>query len=313
MGWPGQRTYTIRVNRPAPSNVNLSGLTLSSGTLSPVFSAAVTSYVTTVDNSTSSITLTPTAADANATIYVNSSVVSSGSTSSAIALNIGQNYITVQVQTLDGTLRRYNLMVNRPALSNASLSNLTLSNGTLSPAFDGATASYVTSLTASSTRITPTAAGAGTTIYVGGNTVASGSASPSIALSAGANPITIQVYAQDGTYRIYNLLINRVPSLPAGGGRVAASAEPETPLQVTVLGNPVQQREVVVAVTGAGGKALTLQLYDATGRLAVARQVPQAGTSEEVRLRLSSADTAGVYLLRVSTPTQQQTVRVKVE
>ncbi|WP_162252470.1 cadherin-like beta sandwich domain-containing protein, partial [Rhizobium sp. Root1334] len=55
------KTYTVTVTRAAPvsANADLSGLSLSSGTLSPSFAAGTTSYTAAVANSVASITLTP--------------------------------------------------------------------------------------------------------------------------------------------------------------------------------------------------------------------------------------------------------------
>jgi len=56
--------YSVTVTRAsAPSsNTDLSNLTLSKGTLRPAFAAATTIYTASVDNTVSSLTVTPTAA-----------------------------------------------------------------------------------------------------------------------------------------------------------------------------------------------------------------------------------------------------------
>jgi hypothetical protein len=63
-------TYTLTVNRATSANADLSAMTLSAGTLSPVFASSTTAYTASVTNATSSITVTPTKSDANATIQV---------------------------------------------------------------------------------------------------------------------------------------------------------------------------------------------------------------------------------------------------
>src|SRR5690606_22391460 len=70
------RTYTLNITREALStDASLSGLTLSEGTLSPAFASGTTSYSATVANTVISLTLTPAAADANATLTVNGTTV----------------------------------------------------------------------------------------------------------------------------------------------------------------------------------------------------------------------------------------------
>jgi arylsulfatase len=80
---------------------NLASLTLSAGTLSPAFNSNVLSYAAGVAYSNTFIVLTPVSANTGSTIQVISSgttnAVASGSASSPIALNPGNNLIDVRV------------------------------------------------------------------------------------------------------------------------------------------------------------------------------------------------------------------------
>jgi len=97
----------------ASTDASLTNLALSSGTLSPVFASAATSYGATVANSISSLMLTPTVAT-GATITINGVSVASGSTSSAIPLALGPNTITIVVTAADGvTTKTYTIIVAR--------------------------------------------------------------------------------------------------------------------------------------------------------------------------------------------------------
>ncbi|TKC65240.1 T9SS type B sorting domain-containing protein [Pedobacter hiemivivus] len=90
--------------KAAPStNANLSALSLSEGTLSPVFVSGTTSYSATVGNSITLVTVTAALEEANATIMVNGATATSGSISGAIALNVGSNTLTTLVTAQDGT------------------------------------------------------------------------------------------------------------------------------------------------------------------------------------------------------------------
>jgi hypothetical protein len=168
-----------------------------------------------VTNATTSVTVTPTTADAGATIKVNTITVASGAASGAVSLNAGDNAINVVVTAADGTTTRtYTITVNRAgALSNnAALGNLTISAGTLTPAFSANVLNYsdaVTNATASVT-VTPTTAVGTSTVKVNGTTVASGSASGAIALAVGANPVNVVVTAEDGTTtQAYLIVVTR--------------------------------------------------------------------------------------------------------
>ena len=90
-------------NGEQSSNADLSALTISSGTLSPAFDSAVTSYTVTVTDITSA-TVTPTAAHSNADITVNTVAVESGSASESINLSMGSNIITIEATAEDGVI-----------------------------------------------------------------------------------------------------------------------------------------------------------------------------------------------------------------
>ncbi|MFD2573134.1 putative Ig domain-containing protein, partial [Spirosoma soli] len=119
------------------------------------------------------------------------------------------------------------------------------------------------------------------------------------------NP-AINLSAQQGstvaTYR-YNWLVG------CQGGARLGSVEPGSELVVRVLGNPIQNHQVKLEVRGAEGKPLRLQLTDQTGRTVNEGLVEQAGAIERQTLNLGN-EPAGMLLLRVSTPTQSQTVKV---
>ena len=85
------------------TNASLSGLALSGGTLAPTFAASTVSYTASVPNTTTNITVTPTAAQANATITVNGTTVTSGSASEPVSLVVGPNTVTVVVTAQDQT------------------------------------------------------------------------------------------------------------------------------------------------------------------------------------------------------------------
>ena len=111
----GQSSAASVLDVVAPStNANLASLTVSAGVLSPVFATATMNYTDAVDYATTSITVTPTTADATATIKVNGIAITSGRASSAISLSVGDNIINTVVTAQDGTTtRQYTVTVTR--------------------------------------------------------------------------------------------------------------------------------------------------------------------------------------------------------
>ena len=98
---------------PKSTDNNLSNLTVSAGTLSPAFSAAVTSYGVSVPNATTSITVTATTDNSKATLQIHGVAATSGSPSAAQALTVGPNLIDIAVYAEDGTVRIYDVTVTR--------------------------------------------------------------------------------------------------------------------------------------------------------------------------------------------------------
>jgi len=101
-------------------NANLTNLVLSSGPLTPAFSAGTTGYTANVANSVPSVTVTPTTSDPNATVTVNTATVTSGTASASLPLSVGGNTITTVVTAQSGKTKTYILTVVRaPGSSDA--------------------------------------------------------------------------------------------------------------------------------------------------------------------------------------------------
>jgi hypothetical protein len=101
------------------ANANLSGLTLSNGTVAPVFAAGQVSYTSIQPFPVTSLQVTPVTESSGATLTVNGSAVTSGQASQAIALAAGTNTaITIVVTAANGTTTRtYTITVTRQSLS----------------------------------------------------------------------------------------------------------------------------------------------------------------------------------------------------
>ena len=209
-------TYTIYVSRDASAISTLSNLAISSGMISPAFDPAINNYTATVSNATTSITITPTATDATASILL---MAPRGVSSNPINLAVGTNTFTILVTAQDGiTKSTYTLTIIRAGSSVSGLSDLLFSE-TLSPAFESTSLNYTSKVTnvASSIIVTPTTIDPNATIQVNNDPVASGQPYTVNNLDYGTNTITILVTAPDGittsTYTI-TLTIDR-PPLPS--------------------------------------------------------------------------------------------------
>lgn len=199
----------------------LSALTISTGTLTPVFAQTTFAYTTSVDNSVSSITVTPTSIDGG-TIQVSGVAVTSGQPSQAINLNVGTNVVPIAVSSrIGGVTTTYNITITRQA--NPWLTGLVVKNseGTVLssiPSFSSTTMEYVVNTEydlastpgAYSVTLTPSV-DTGATITVNNVAVVSGQASVPINLLVGNN--TVSVNSTNGVLKKnYTITINRTTS-----------------------------------------------------------------------------------------------------
>ena len=207
------QTYTVTVNRAGDNNDNLTSLKMSKGIFSPTFAAGTTSYTDAVGNTITSVTVTPTTSDPDATIQVNGTPVASGTASGAINLAIGANTINVVVTAADNvTTKTYTVTVNRASSISDNLTSLKMSKGIFSPTFASGTTSYTDAVgnTITAVKITPAASDPDATIQVNGTVVPTGAASGLINVGVGANTINVVVTASDNvTTKIYTVTVNR--------------------------------------------------------------------------------------------------------
>ncbi|WP_347848457.1 cadherin-like beta sandwich domain-containing protein, partial [Planktomarina sp.] len=202
----------------------------------------------------SSLIVTPTTNDANATATVNGA-----SATTPVTLALGSNTVTVQVTAQDGvTTQSYTVAVTRAASSDATLSALALSQGSLSPSFTSGTLAYTASVahSVSSLIVTPTTNDANATATVNG-----ASATTPVTLALGSNTVTVQVTAQDGvTTQSYTVTVTRAASLtvaltgPSGAvtGPFTVTATLSSPVVSFVASDVTVVNGQVTGVTGSG-------------------------------------------------------------
>ncbi len=168
------------------SNANLAAIVTSSGTFTPAFDTATLVYSVMVPPEITAVTVTPTVAQANASVKVNGVTTNSGSPSQSIVLGAGTTQIDVVVTAQDGiTTKSYTLNVavqttgapqtitfgslppkafgDPPfALAAAASSGLPVSYASSNPAVATVSGSTVTIIAAGNTTFTATQAGNGT-------------------------------------------------------------------------------------------------------------------------------------------------------
>lgn len=124
-GWDFDRIWGIEEGEQYPylkwvGNANLSDLTLSEGTLSPVFAGETIHYKASVKSSVNSVNLTATAASGGASLKVNGTSASSG-VATVVPLLAGRNTIDVAVTAYDGIkAKQYTIELTRQSEDSSS-------------------------------------------------------------------------------------------------------------------------------------------------------------------------------------------------
>ncbi len=219
---------SVTVRSPSlSSDPSLSDLTLS-GIDIGTFASYATSYSSSVANSVTQTTVTPTLNHSGASYVIKLGGVTDDD--GTVSLAVGSNVITIEVTAEDGeTTRTYTVTVTRAEPDTASstdatlrwlaLSGIDIGDGVGHRAYTQGQSSFTASVYHSVSQTTVTAApnhsAASFVIKLGGATDADGT----VSLAMGSNVITIEVTAEDGqTTKTYTATVRRATaSAPTTG------------------------------------------------------------------------------------------------
>ena len=267
------------------------------------FASTHVNYAATVESTVNSITLTPTASHAGATLTLQkiggaAAAVASGSASAGQSLDYGENNFEIAVFAQNHSRRIYTLEVTRtPQSDDATLRALAVSAGSLSPAFDAATTSYNLLLenSVSQLTLTPTVNESHASVTVAGTAVTSGEASAAQTLSVGENKINIVVTAENGDTQTYVVAATRaVPAASTNADLSALTIAPGT----------------LSASFASGTTTYSATLADTDASVRVTPTTDDAGASVEVNGEAvaSGAQSSAIALA----PGESKTIRIVV-
>ncbi|RZM17869.1 MAG: cadherin-like beta sandwich domain-containing protein, partial [Pedobacter sp.] len=228
------KTYEVHVNRLPYVNVDLASLSINRGPLTPVFSAATTTYNVSVPNNVETVTVTPTVANAGNTVQVNGTTIDAANPTATVNVFTGPpTRIRTVVRSADGvTSKTYTIVVTRLPSDDATLSSLGASSA-VSPVFSAAVTNYTATVGSAVTTYTIAPLvnhpGANAVVTVNGAPYNS-EETPEIALEMGLTTIVTTVTANNGVAtKTYTLKVYR-------GSNVATASlaiDTRTPLTVT--------------------------------------------------------------------------------
>jgi hypothetical protein len=213
------KTYTVIVNRAASSDNNLSALTVSSGTLDPVFAPGTLPYTVDVATDVTQVNVTATKADPNAILSGSIADPGAGQATGQATIQLDgpgtTTPVTITVTAPNGEFKTYTITVNRAApASDNNLAELTVMGGPLVPDFAPSTTDYtvavpfsVDSVIVSATKSDPNAVMSGS--VNAGSGQATGQATIDLPIPLLPTPVTLTVMAPNGVSKTYSIVITR--------------------------------------------------------------------------------------------------------
>lgn len=178
----GVNVYYISTGYIVSNDATLSGISLSTGTLSPEFDPAEMTYSAEVPVGTNTVTVSAFTNSPYATVVGDGEIDVSGGTGTATITVTAEDGTTTETYTINFTVEKND---------DASLSNLAVSAGILNPFFDAGTFTYSVILPAGTTSVTVTALANDANATVTGD--------GAIDVSSGSGTATVVVTAEDGT------------------------------------------------------------------------------------------------------------------
>ncbi len=182
---------------------------------------------------------------------------------------VGSDSFTYTATNAGGTSAPATVSVT--VTGSADLASLGLSAGTLAPAFASGTTSYATRVAhgVAALRITAQTVDPAATLRVNGSPLVNGATSGDIALSDGANTITIEATAQDSTRKTYTVTVTRTGPATFSANSPTGQAGAIT---ATISGGSLcgfDSAQFINAAPGASpsvptGKALPYGVFDFT-------------------------------------------------
>ncbi|WP_017687535.1 S-layer homology domain-containing protein [Paenibacillus sp. PAMC 26794] len=281
------------------STATLSSLVVSSGQLTPDFSADELDYRVDVESDVTSLNVSLGKANDGQVVQVtgvtDETVTDGIYTYTVTDLVYGSNLVNINVQAEDGTSNDYKLNINRIDITNAKLSEIALPSITLSPKFSPEEEIYeaTVSSSVSTTEISVKPDQTGAVVKING---ISGN-STVVQLVSGMNTITIEVTALDGvSKKTYTLNIKRNTDSSGGSGGNGNSgggsgnsggSSPGTPVTNPIVTPPSTGAQVLV--NGKAENAGSLATTEVNGRKVVTLTVNAVLIAQKLQIEGNNA------------------------
>ena len=274
-------------------HVNLAGITVSTGALSPAFSPAVSSYSLTINQT--AVRLGATAVNATARVELragnsgNWTLLTTAAPTVNFPLPLGDSTVTIRVTEPDDTASSVTT-VTVTRVPNPSLTALSLSTGALAPAFSAGVSGYTASVPFATERLRLrfTTLEPGATATVNGQPFTSDGIIP---LVPGENVLTLMITSEDGattaaiTLRITREAPSSDPSLVLLADSAGLIPRPHIRAQRSYSGTTTASTFIVHAKPARLNTRLEFRRGAEAWRPLETGQVIAAGTSHALGIR----------------------------
>lgn len=194
-------------------SIDLTGLSVSPGTLAPAFDKNTVAYGVSAGEDLKSMDITAQTADPAATLSINDQTAASGVVQ-RVDLRQEANLIPIVVTSPDNVSQKSYILSVNGVIDDADLSGLSINGQTLNPVFDAGTESYNLAVANGTDSLEITAAPHDPrALMVLNGSLLSANTPVSVNLTDGANEIKVMVVAQDASTKTYTININRESAL----------------------------------------------------------------------------------------------------
>ena len=218
----GESTYTVNVTRLLSSDNSLKTLTVTPGSLSPLFDPTKLDYTLNVATNVPAVTIAVTKSDPGAVLSGN--VSNDGRATIQLDGPGTSKAVSIIVTAPNGESKTYRITINRAASSNNNLSALRVQVGTadqtLSPGFSSGETSYRVDVGTKVTSVTVTATKADPLAVISGGVPNEGQATIQLDGPGTQKDVSIHVAAQDGNVKTYTVTIKR--AAPSSNNNLSA-------------------------------------------------------------------------------------------
>ena len=225
----GKVTYTCTIAAPKSTENTLSGLTVSNATISPAFSADVTSYTAEVPFEISKLDIKATAKDSKAKVSIDNPELVPG----------GTTKVTVTVTAESGDKKTYTISVKRGQDPNYvpsgvnDLASIVVDGYVLSPVFSADNQSYVIWLPYETESVVVSGVAAhnlATVEVIGGENLVAGA----------DNEIQVICTAENGEKKVYTVIAKRAAAHGEQPSEPTQPSEPSIPSEPTEPTKPAE-------------------------------------------------------------------------